>query len=58
MRIALSFIILHEKYAYDDRKDRNNDNPYIQDYTPESGEHCVRLASQSSEYRPLPTVEG
>ena len=26
----------HEKYAYDERKDRNNDNPYVQDYTPET----------------------
>ena len=26
----------HEKYAYDERKDPNNDNPYVQYYTPET----------------------
>ena len=38
----------HEKYAYDERKDRNNDNPYVQDYTPETRTQLTEQSTQSA----------
>ena len=38
----------HEKYTYDERKDNNNDNPYVQDYTPETRTQLTEQSTQSA----------